>query len=205
MAPLLGHAHEGRSVTICLPETDLPWSSRNPDRAEKIDFLLYRTRQTSACHCSSPSGLLTNCGAQSSTLPESLTSVRRMSACHCGSPSGLPTNRDAQFSILFESLTSLTVHLRAYLCSSAYPRKPWEQKKFDKNLMGTKRILIGIFWVLDGNKRNFFGTWWEQDEFDENRKNLITNWWEQKNFDGNKRYLMGNLWKLDENKMLMGY
>jgi hypothetical protein len=157
LAPLLGHAHEWRSVTICLPETNLPMIFQKSWQGRKNRLsALPHPGQTSACHCSSPSGLLTNCGAPFSTLSESLTSVRRMSACHCSYPSGLPTNCDAPFSILFESLTSLTVHLRAYLCSSAYPRKPWEQKKFDKNLMGTKRILIGIFWVLDGNKKNFW-------------------------------------------------
>ncbi len=72
-----------------------------------------------------------------------LSSTRRTSACHCRSPSGLPTNCGIPFSTLPESLTSLTVHLRAHVCSPAYPPQTWEQKDFDGNLIGTKEILMG--------------------------------------------------------------
>jgi hypothetical protein len=55
-------------------EAELPAISHITWQAENPDVLLGRTRQTSACHYSSPSGLPTNCGAPFSTLPESLTS-----------------------------------------------------------------------------------------------------------------------------------
>jgi hypothetical protein len=55
-------------------EADLPTISHKTWQAEHPDVLLGRTRRTSACHCSSPSGLPTNCGAPFSALPESLTS-----------------------------------------------------------------------------------------------------------------------------------
>ncbi len=56
-------------------EADLPTISHKTWQAEHPDVVLGRTRRTSACHCSSPSGLPTNCGgAPFSTLPGSLTS-----------------------------------------------------------------------------------------------------------------------------------
>ncbi len=45
-------------------EADLPAISHKTWQAENPDVRLGRTRQTSACHCSSPSGLPTNCGAR---------------------------------------------------------------------------------------------------------------------------------------------
>jgi hypothetical protein len=53
-------------------EADLPTIFHKTWQAENPDFLFCRIRQTSACHCGSPSGLPTNCGAPFSTLPESL-------------------------------------------------------------------------------------------------------------------------------------
>jgi hypothetical protein len=41
-------------------EADLPAISHKTWQAENPDVLLGRTWQTSACHCSSPSGLPTN-------------------------------------------------------------------------------------------------------------------------------------------------
>jgi hypothetical protein len=55
-------------------EADRPVIGHKTWQAENPDVLLGRTRPTSASHCSSPSGLPTNCGAPFSTLPESLTS-----------------------------------------------------------------------------------------------------------------------------------
>jgi hypothetical protein len=56
-----------------LGEADLPAILHKTWQAENPDFPLCRIRQTSACHCGSPSGLPTNCGAPFSTLPKSLT------------------------------------------------------------------------------------------------------------------------------------
>jgi hypothetical protein len=70
---LLGRAHSGRSAADCHVRSrsarHRTWQAENPD------FLLCRTRRTSARHCSAPSGLPTNCDAPFSTLPESLTRV----------------------------------------------------------------------------------------------------------------------------------
>jgi hypothetical protein len=52
-------------------------------------------------------------------------------------------------------------------------------------LDGKKKNLMRIFWELDENKRILMGYWWEQEEFDEN---FLGTWWEQKEFDWN---LMG--------------
>ncbi len=43
-------------------EADLPTISHKTWQAENLDVLLGRNRQTSACHCSSRSGLPTECG-----------------------------------------------------------------------------------------------------------------------------------------------
>ncbi len=105
----------------------------------------------------------------------------------CGSHSGLPTNCGTPFSTLPESLTSLTVHLRAHLCSPAYPpllkgtrRIRWELSGI---LMGTK----GFCWVIVRKKRNLVGIFLELDE-------IKGFWWD---IGGNKRNLMGTVWELD--------
>jgi hypothetical protein len=42
---------------------------------------------------------------------------------------------------------------------------------------------IGFWWVIiDGNKRNLMGTFWELDK---NRRILMGYLWEQEEFDGN--------------------
>ncbi len=70
----MGRAHEGRSAADCRARSRSPAISHKTWQAENPDVLLGRTRYTSACHCSSPSGLTTNCGVPFITLPESLTS-----------------------------------------------------------------------------------------------------------------------------------
>ncbi len=71
-------------------EANLPAISHKTWQAENPDVLLGRTRQTSACHCSSPSGLPTNCGAPFSTLPESLTSFTVHLRAHPCPPACMP-------------------------------------------------------------------------------------------------------------------
>ncbi len=63
-------------------EPDRPAIGHKTWQAENPDVLLGRTRPTSACVCSSPSGLPTNCGAPFSTLPESLTSFSVLTCLH---------------------------------------------------------------------------------------------------------------------------
>jgi hypothetical protein len=59
-------------------EADLPAIFHKTWQAENLAFLLGRTRQMSACHWNSPSGLPRNCGAPFCTLPESLTNFRAL-------------------------------------------------------------------------------------------------------------------------------
>ncbi len=180
------------------------WSSRKPDRQEKSTFCSTapgrRLPATVAPLPACPRTVVLRLA-----LCPSLTIVRQISACHCSSPSGLPTNCDAPFSILFESLVSLSVHVRAYLCSPAYPQKPWEQKEFDGNCLGTcknKKIIDGllvgtrwIWWQLPGNLIGTERIWWEFSEYLMWTKGI---WWE---LDGNKRNLFGTWWEdeFDEN------
>jgi len=148
------------------------WQAENPD------FLLCRTRQTSACHCSAPSGLPTNCDAPFSTLPESLTRLTVHLRAH------LPTlHSHGNKRILMGTWWEQNEFDKN--CLGTY----WEQKDIDGLLMGTK----GIWLELDGNKKNLIGTWWEQEEFDEN---FLGTWCEKKEIDGNKRNLMGTWWEI---------
>jgi hypothetical protein len=50
-------------------EAGLPAISHKTWQAENPDVRLGRTRHISACHCISPSGLPTNCGARSALCP----------------------------------------------------------------------------------------------------------------------------------------
>jgi hypothetical protein len=83
---LLGRAHEGTSVAR---EADLPAIFHKTWQAENPEFVLCHTWQTFACHCGSPSGLPTNCGAPFSTLPESRTSLTVHLRAHLCSPAYL--------------------------------------------------------------------------------------------------------------------
>jgi hypothetical protein len=56
-------------------------------------------------------------------------------------------------------------------------------------LDGNKKNLMRIVWELDNNKRILMGYWWE------NRK-LIETWWEQKKFDGLLMGTRGIWWEL---------
>jgi hypothetical protein len=82
-------------------EADLPEIFNKTWQAENPDYVLCRTRQTSACHGSSPSGLPTNCGAPFSTLPESrrfifvltcLSSIAMGTKGFCWEPDGNKRN-----------------------------------------------------------------------------------------------------------------
>jgi len=165
-------------------EADLPEIFHKTWQAENPDFLLCRTRQTSACHCSSPSGLPTNCGAPLSTLPVSHRFIFVLTCAH------LPIlHRNGNKRFLLGTW--------------------WEQNEFDGNLIGTR----GIWWELFGNSMGtkvfwleFFenlmrtkGYWWV---IDGNKRNLMGTWWEQKDIDG---LLMGTrgIWsELDRNKRI---
>jgi hypothetical protein len=57
------------ALQTAVREADLPAISHKTWQAENPDVRLGRTRQTSACHCISPSGLPTNCGARSALCP----------------------------------------------------------------------------------------------------------------------------------------
>jgi hypothetical protein len=57
---------------------------------QNMPFYSHVAFKTSACHCSSPSGLPTNCGAPFSTLLESLTSFTVHLRAHSCSPACIP-------------------------------------------------------------------------------------------------------------------
>ncbi len=97
------------------------WQAENPD------FLLCCTRQTSACHCSSPSGLPTNCDASFSTLPESLTSLTVHLRAH---------------------LPSLHSHGNKRIWMGTW----WELEKFDGNCLGTWWEQKDIYGLLIGTR-----------------------------------------------------
>jgi hypothetical protein len=56
----LCRAHKEEAQQTAAREADLPAIKHKTWQAENPDILLGRTWQTSACHCSSPSGLPTN-------------------------------------------------------------------------------------------------------------------------------------------------
>jgi len=103
----------------------------------------------SSCHCSSPSGLPTNCGALFSTLPESLRS--------------LTDHLPAQLPIL-HSHENKTILMGTW----------WEQEEFD----GNKRILMSYWWEQEELDENCLGTWWEQRDFDGKLMGTRGIWWE---------------------------
>ncbi len=67
-------------------------------------------------------------------------------------------------------------------------------------LDGNKRNFMRILWELDENKRILMGYWWEQEELDEN---FLRTWWEQKEFDWNLMGTKGTWLKLDGNKRIL--
>ncbi len=71
-------------------EADRPAIGLKTWQAEHPDDRLGRTRPTSACHCSSPSGLPTSCGAPFSTLPESTSFIVQLRAPPACSPACIP-------------------------------------------------------------------------------------------------------------------
>jgi hypothetical protein len=105
-----------------------PRSATKPGRSENPDVMLGRIRPTSACHCSSPSGLPTNCGAPFSTLPRVSYEFHRSPSCysvltclHSIAIFSLHTIQALCFSIFsFEShfLLSFSLHTIQALCFS---------------------------------------------------------------------------------------
>jgi hypothetical protein len=65
----MSRTHKEEVGQIAAQEANLPAIFRKTWQVENPDFLLYRTQQTSACHCSSPSNLPTNRGALFGTSP----------------------------------------------------------------------------------------------------------------------------------------
>jgi len=214
-----------KSAADCIArEGDLPAIFHKTWQAEKPDFLLFRTWQTSACHYGSPSGLPTNCDTPFSTLPKSLTSLTVQLPAHLCS--GLPIlnshgNKRILLGTWWEQEEFDGIILGTW----------WEQKEIDGLLMGTRGIrweffgnfmkqkdidgnkwnLMQIVWELDENKRILMSYWWEQEEF---HVNCLGTWWEQKDIDellmgtrgiwdffGNLMKTKGYWWVIDGNLM----
>jgi hypothetical protein len=70
-------------------EADRPAIGHKTWQAENPDDRFGRTRPTSACHCSSPCRLPTNCGAPFSTLPDSTSFIVQLRAPAC-TPACIP-------------------------------------------------------------------------------------------------------------------
>jgi hypothetical protein len=86
----MGRAHEGRRAADCREKQIWPRSATKPDR-QKIPTVCSATPgRRLPCHCSSPSGLPTNCGAPFSTLLESLTNFTVHLSAHSCSPACIP-------------------------------------------------------------------------------------------------------------------
>jgi hypothetical protein len=120
---------------IAAREANLPVIFHKTWQVENPQFLLCRTQQTSACHCSSPSTLPTNRNALFGTQPKSLRNLTVDLRAH------LPI--------------SIAMGTRGFLWEQEefdenFLGTWWEQKKFDWNMMGKNKI----WWVIDGNKRN---------------------------------------------------
>jgi hypothetical protein len=93
---------------IAAREANLPVIFHKTWQVENPQFLLCRTQQTSACHCSSPSTLPTNRNALFGTQPKSLRNLTVDLRAH------LPI--------------SIAMGTRGFL---------WEQEEFDENFLGT--------------------------------------------------------------------
>jgi hypothetical protein len=105
-------------------------------QAENLDDRLGRTRPTSACYCSSPSGQPTNCGVPFSTLPESTSFIVQLRVPAC-SPACIPepfshctqyrhcVSQDDDGFKLFTSLV--------YCASHTAPPAPLKSKRYWKD------------------------------------------------------------------------
>jgi hypothetical protein len=174
---MMGRAHKGSSAAHCPREKQIlhkTWQAENPD------FLLCRTRQTSACHVAPLPACPRDVALRLALCP-SLSLVSPFTCAH------LPIlhshgNKRILMGYWWEHEEFDGDFLRTW----------WEQKDIDGLLMGTWRIWWGFFenlmrtkgywWVIEGNKKNPMGTFWESDG---NKRILMGCCREQEEFDWN--------------------